>query len=820
MPTVMKDVKFGLRILRRTPWFTAVAVLTLGLGIAVNTTVFSWIDSVLLHPFPGVGDPHELALIETVTPTGEYLVNTSYLDYRDYRDALQLVSGVALGRFTPLSVGADGKTARAWAELVSANYFDLLKVKPVLGRTFLPEEGREQEGGAPVVVISYGMWQTRFGGDPKVLGKTIRLNRHELTIIGVAPREFHGTTAGLVYDVWMPVTMATAMGTGNGTLHYRGTRDETATIVRLKPGVTIEQARAEVAALGRRLAAAYPATNRGVNLTVTPLWQGHLGAQGMLLQPLRILMALSLLLLLIVCANVANLLLARAVSRQKEFGIRLAMGARRSRLATQLLIETLVLAAGGAVVGVTLVLWMAQSLLFLVPIVDIPLDLGGGLNLPTLGFTLLIAVVATLLSGTAPALLIARSSLNETLKEGGRSGGAGSGSHRLRGLLVVSEMALAMVALIGAGLFYRSFQNASGIQPGFDRTNISVSQFYLSYAGYSAEEQRDFCRTLRERLESKPGVIGVTYSDVVPMSTASGSGSTPWGQIDVEGYAPASNEQMMIHRATVPPGYFQLLGIRMLEGRDFTERDSAEAPMVIIVNETFANRFFHGRNPIGRKVRFGSRQATVAGLVKDSKYHTPIEGPTPFFYVPFRQYFAPGLNFSVFIKTTGDPLRMTPVLRREALALNQDAVFSTRLLADATTGSLFAQRVAASLLGVVGGISLLLAAIGLYSVMSYAVSQRTEEMGIRMALGAQPGDVLGLVLREGLRLIVPGLVAGSVMALAAARIVGGMLVNVGASDPLTFASAAAFLGLVAALASYLPALRATRVEPIVALRNE
>ena len=820
MPTILKDVRFGLRILRRSPWFTAIVVLTLGLGIAVNTTVFSWIDSVLLHPFPGVGDPHELALIETVTPTGEFLVNTSYLDYRDYHNTLQLVSGVALGRFTPLSVGADGRTARAWAELVSANYFDLLKVKPVLGRVFLAEERGEQEGGAAVAVISFSMWQTRFGGDPKVLGKTIRLNRHELTIIGVAPREFHGSLAGVVYDVWIPVTMATAMGTGDGTLHYRGTRDETSTIVRLKPGVTIEQARAEVAALGRRLAAAYPATNRGVELTVTPLWKGHLGAQGMLLQPLRILMALSLLLLLIVCANVANLLLARAVSRQREFGIRLALGARRSRLAMQLLIETLVLAAGGAVVGVTLVLWMGQSLLLLVPIADIPLDLGGGLSLPTLGFTLLIAVVATLLSGTVPALLIARSGLNETLKEGGRSGGAGADSHRLRGLLVVSEMALAMVALIGAGLFYRSFQNASGIQPGFDRTNISVSQFYLSNAGYSAEEQRDFCRVLRERLESKPGVIGVTYSDVVPMATASGAGSTPWGQIDVEGYAPAPNEQMMIHRTTVPPGYFQLLGIRMLEGRDFTERDSAEAPTVIIVNETFANRFFHGRNSIGRKVRIGDRQAVVVGLVKDSKYHTPIEGPTPFFYIPFRQWFAPGLNFSVFIKTTGDPLRMTPLLRREALALNQDAVFSTRSLADATTGSLFAQHVAASLLGVVGGISLLLAAIGLYSVMSYAVSQRTQEMGIRMALGAQPGDVLGLVLKEGFRLIVPGLVAGSVMALAAARIVGGMLVHVSASDPLTFASAAAFLGLVAGLASYLPALRATRVEPMVALRNE
>jgi putative ABC transport system permease protein len=820
MPTIMKDVRFGLRILRRSPWFTAVAVLTLGLGISVNTTVFSWINTVLLHPFPGVGDPHSLALIETVTPTGEFLVNTSYIDYQDYRDNLQLVSGVALGRFTPLSVGADGRTDRAWAELVSANYFDLLQVKPVLGRTFLPEEGRDREGGAQLAVISHRMWQTRFGGDSKVLGKIIRLNRHPLTIIGVAPPEFHGTLAGVLFDVWIPVTMATAMGTGNGTLHYRGTRDETSTIVRLKPGVTIQQARAEVAALGKRLASIYPATNRGVDLTVTPCWQGHLGAQGMLLQPLRILMALSLLLLLIVCANVSNLLLARAVSRQREFGIRLALGARRSRLATQLMIETLVLAAGGALVGVTLVLWMGKSLLFLLPTMDIPLDLGGGLSLPTFGFTLLIAVVATLLSGTVPALLTAHSGLSEALKEGGRSGGAGSGSHRLRGLLVVSEMALAMVALIGAGLFYRSFKNASGIQPGFDRTNISVSQFYLSYAGYSAEEQRDFCRILRERLESNPGVVGVTYSDVIPMSAASGAGSTPWHQLDVEGYAPALNEQMMIHRATVPPGYFNLLGIRMLEGRDFTELDSAGAPRVIIVNETFANRFFNGRNPIGRKVSYEHNPATVVGLVKDSKYHTPMEGPTPFFYIPFRQWFAPGLNFSVFIKTTADPLRMTPVLRLEALALNQDAVFSTRLLSDATTGSLFAQHVAASLLGVVGGISLLLAAIGLYSVMSYAVSQRTQEMGIRRALGAQPGDVLGLVLKESLRLTLPGLLAGSVIALAAARIVGGMLVNVNASDPLTFASAAAFLGLVGALAGYVPALRATRVDPMVALRTE
>jgi predicted permease len=437
-----------------------------------------------------------------------------------------------------------------------------------------------------------------------------------------------------------------------------------------------------------------------------------------------------------------------------------------------------------------------------------------------LGFTVLIAVVATLLSGIAPGLLAARADLNEILKEGGRGGGSGSGSHRLRGLLVVCEMALVMVALIGAGLFYRSFRNASAIAPGFDRTNISVSQFYLSNAGYSADEQRLFCRKLRERMEEKPGVVGVTYSDAVPMSAASGFGTTPTDHLDVEGYDPAPNEQMTIHRATVPPGYFKLLCIPMLDGRDFAERDSAGTPTVIIVNQTFAKRFFHGGNPIGRKVRCGGDPATVVGLVRDSKYHTPTEGPTPFFYLPFRQRFAPGLNFSVFLKTAGDPLAMTPILRREALDLNQDAVFSTKLLSDAITASLFTQRAAASLLGMVGLISLLLAAIGLYSVMSYAVSQRTQEMGIRMALGAQPGDVLGMVLREGARLTAPGLLLGSVIAFAAARVIQGMLVNVSAADPLTFVATGVFLAAIAALACVLPARRAMRVDPMRALRDE
>jgi predicted permease len=816
MRVLQQDVRFGLRTLWNSPGFTAVAVLTLALGIAVNATVFSWINSVLLHPYPGVGAPERLALIETVTPAGEYLVGTSYTDYRDYRSNLRLVSGVALGRFTPLSIGADGKTGRAWAELVSANYFDVLQVKPILGRAFLPEEAGEQEGAYPVAVISHSMWRNRYHSDPKVLGKTIRLNRHDLTIVGVAPPQFHGSLVGVVFDVWVPITMATEMGTGTGTLGYRATRDLTSTIIRLKPGVALEQARAEVAALARRLAAMYPRTNQGVDATVLPVWAGHLGLQGLLLKPLRILMAVCALLLLLVCANVANLLLARAVSRQKEFGIRLALGAQQGRLARQLLTETLILAGAGGLVGVVLTMWMGPALLLLAPPIDVPLDLGGGVDFPTVCFTVLIAGLATVVAGLAPVLFSIRADLNETLKEGGRSGGSGTRSHRLRGLLVMAQVALATVALVGAGLFFRSFQNTVGIQPGFNINNVSVSQFYLSYAGYSAQEQWEFCRKLRERLEAEPGVVGITYSDEVPLGHP--VGSSPLQRLEIEGYVPRRDEQMIIHRATVPPGYFQFMGIPLLEGREFTDRDDENASeMRIIVNQTFARRFFGERDPIGRKLKMENGPAIVVGLVKDSKYHSLAEARLPFFYLPFRQWFRPGLNFSVFLRTAGDPLQMTPVLRREALGLNQDAVFSTKLLAEAATASLYPQKVAATLMSVVGLICVLLAAIGLYSVMSYAVSQRTQELGIRVALGAQPTDVRGLVVRDGLRLVLPGLAAGAVAAVLAAQPVSGMLIRVSPADPATFAAAALLLGLVGVAASYIPALRATRIEPMQAL---
>lgn len=809
-----QDILFSLKLSASNPKFTLIAVLTLAVGIAVNSTVFSWIDGVLLHPYAGVKDTRGLALIETVTLSGEHLVATSYVDYRDYRDNLRLVSAIAIARFTPLTVGLQGNAERAWAELVSANYFDILRVKPLLGRSFLPEEGTDQPGASPIAVISYRMWQNRYGGERNVLGKSIRLNRHELTIIGVAPPEFRGSTVGLVYDVWMPINMANAMGSGP-TLTYRGCRDLTSTIVRLKPGVTVTQARDELSALAKRLAAAYPNTNRGVDATVVPIWAGHLGAQGVLLRPLQILMAMSVVLLLIVCANVANLLLARAVSRQKEFGLRLAFGAGRTRLIRQLLTETLLFSIAAALVGILIMLGMERSLNRLLPAVDFPFDLRGGLSPATLGFTLLVVVLVTVGSGLAPAVLSLRRDVNNVLNEGGRSGIGGTRSHRLRGLLVGAEVALAMVALVSAGLFLRSFHKASGIDPGFVTRNVAVAQFYLSNAGYTAEEQWRFCRRLRERMESIPGVSGVTYTDFVPLTSP---GSSPEDELVVEGYVPAPSEQMLIHRATVAPGYFDFMGIRMMEGRDFTERDEAGAPAVMIVNETFAHHFFGGSSPIGRTVRLVGQNATIIAEVKDSKYNTPTEEPAPYFYLPFRQWFAPGLNFSVLIKTPADPMAVLPQLRREALALNQDAHFHSVLLSDAIGYSLYAQKAAASLLTCVGVLCLVLAAIGLYSVMSYAISQRTQEFGVRMALGASRGNVVQLVTLESLFLTVPGLLVGMITALGAFRAFGGMLVGISAGDPLTFAGSALFLIAVSLLASYLPARRAMQVDPMAALR--
>ncbi len=816
MRTLGQDLSFAFRLFRNNPGFTAVAVFTLALGIAANTTVFGWIDGVVLHPFPGAGDSQDLAMLETITSNGEVLVNTSFLDYKDYRDHLTLVSGVAVSRFTPTYAGEEGKAEKIFVELVSRNFFELLRVKPSLGRIFRADECNDQPDTCALAVVSHNYWRTRLNSDRGIAGKSIRVGRRQFTVVGVAPPEFRGGFAGLSFDMWIPINWATAFGTGGGTLKYRGTRDLTSTFVRLKPGVTVEQARQEVQSIAARLAAAHPDTNRGIGATLLPMNQAHNGAQILLHGPLSILMAVALVLLLIVCANVANLLLARMISRRKEFTIRLALGSGPRRLFRQVFTETLLLAAFGSIAGIVLAQWLSQGILFLLPPVDAPIAFNQAAAIRTLVFTVLAGIAATVISGTVPAMLSARINLNETLKEGGRTGTAGQ-SHRLRGLLVVAEVALASVAIIGAGLFVRSFKNATAINPGFDPSNILVGQYALSPAGYTAEQQRDFCIKLRERLQATPGIAGASYTDVIPLNF----GTSPWHPLEINGYTPAPGEDMHLHRSFIPPGHFDLLKIRLLEGRDFTEGDHAKAPRVMIVNETFVNRYFQGRQVLGAKVKVDGAENTIVGIVKDSKYHTPLEGPTPYFYLPFRQNFAPGLNFVFFVKVKGDPILALAALRRESLALNADAVvYSPTQLEDAMTASLYPQKVAASFLTVLGAVSLLLASIGLYSVMAFAVSSRTSEIGLRMALGANPWSVIAMVVKQGLIMILPGLAAGIAAGLILSRLISSFLVQVGATDPITYVAASAFLAVCSMLACFFPALRAVRVNPTTALRTE
>lgn len=814
MRGLWEDVRYGLRVLGKHPGFTAVAVFTLGLGIAANSTVFSWIDAVLLTPIPGARDGSSLVVMESVSSAGT-VMSSARADVRDFQREMKLVAGLTGTHFTPFSVGEPDIAQHVWGETVLANYFDVLGVKPILGRTFRPEEDSESEGASPLAVISYRLWQQHFRADASVVGKPLRLNGLTLTLVGVTPPEFHGGFTGLRLDVWVPMTMLTKVGAqANWIIEDRRTRNIDM-IARLKPGVTVEQAGAEAEAIAAHLAAAYPQSNRGIGAHVAPVWKGRNGAQRLLREPLLILMAVSVLVLLIACANVGNLLLARSVARQREFGIRVAMGAGQRRLMRQMLTEGLLLAAGGSVAGLLMSLWMTQSLLFLLPHTELPIGFDVAVNVRVIAFTALVCLTSTLVAASAPALYAARTNINETLKEGGRSGNAGSRSHGMRSVLVISEVALAAVATVAAGLFLRSFDNARAIHPGFDRANVMIARFYLSAAGYGTDQEKLFSRKLRERLAGAPGVEDVTYADWVPLSF----GDPPWNEVEVDGYASTANEDLKVPRTLTAPGYFQLLRVPILAGRDFNELDDQEQAPVLIVNETFARRFFGGQDPVGRRVKFSGRWRRVIGMTKDFRDMPPGFPRHPYLFLPYQQGFGRGHSTYFYIRMKGDPAIAMTSLRRETAALDPSSgLYDMVPLQEMTEASLYSQKVAASLVGGLGVLSLLLAAIGLYSVMAYAVMERTQDIGIRMALGAEPGDVLGMVLRQGMKLLFAGLLAGA--AAAAARAISGMLVNLSSLDPITFLAAAAFLAVVALTACYLPARRATKVDPITALRAQ
>ena len=814
MRTLLKDLRYGLRTMRKRPGFTAVAVLTMAVGIAANTTVFSWINAVLLNPFPGAGEPDRIVALETLAPSGEHLT-TSYPDYRDLRDRATLLDGIAVAQPRPLNMGEGVHAERVWAEMVSGNFFDVLRVKPALGRFFAGRERDDSPGGHLVAVISYGLWNNKFHSDPGVVGRTVRLNRYPFTIVGVAPREFHGSMAGMSFELWVPAMMYGELtGAGSWYLRDRKTR-MFLSLARLKPAVTVQQAGAELQSLAQRLAEAHADTNRGIGVALVPLWQSSFGAQKTLLAPLGILMGVCCLVLLIACANVANLLLARATARAKEFSIRLALGAPRSRLIRQLLAETLLLALAGSALGLAFAGGMRGSLKWLLPATSVPAVLDPPLDWKVLAFTVALALAAALLAGLAPALHAARLSVQEGLNEGGRSGTAGARSHRLRGALVVAEVALAAVALAGAGLFVKSFQLAKTINPGFDPRNVTIAELHLSTAGYNAEQATVFCRRLRQQLEGSPGVQAVSFADTVPLGFHYGA----WEDLQIQGYVPGPSENMKIFRNLVAPGYFDVMRIPLVEGRDFTGHDDDKSLPVMIVNREFLRRFLPDQNPIGRKVNGWGRWFTIVGVVKDSKYHTLTESPQPYFYIPIRQVFRPEMGVTFHVRTAGAPEAAAGMVRQAVQAIDPNvAMFDAMPMTQSMQASLFGQKVAASLLSVLGGIALLLAAVGLYGVMAYSITQRTQEIGIRMALGARPLSVIWLAVGSGMSFALAGLAIGLIATIILARLAAAALIGVSPADPVIYAGVAAFLGAVSALASWIPALRAARVDPVVCLR--
>jgi len=811
-----QDLRFGLRTLLKKPSFTVIAVLTLALGIGANTTIFSWIHGVLLNPLPGAGQPERVVELESLAPSGEW-VPTSYPDFRDFREHLKLVESMSVAQPLALAVGNDVRVERVWGETVSGNFFDVLRVKPEMGRFFSGVERDDAQNAHPVAVISHSFWHSHYNDSASAIGAILRLNRTLYTVIGVAPKEFHGSMAGLSFDLWVPATMYGQL-TATGTWMLEDRKDRMFRVLtRLAPGVTLEQASSEVASLAGFMAKADADTNEGMSATLLPVWKAHYGIQGSLLAPLTILFGASGVVLLIVCANIANLLLVRTADRRKEFSIRIALGASPMRLVRQLSTEVLMLATMGSVAGLLIASWLGEALRWLLPLTEAPTLQSGGQDGSVLLFTAGLAVAVAALAGIGPALHATRDDVTETLKEGGRSGTSGTQSNRLRSLLVTSEVALAVTALIGAGLFVKSFYRVKAIQPGFDPNQVAIAKFNLSAANFDAQQADVFCRQLRERLERQPGVTAVTYADYVPLSLGEGS----WEDLQVEGYVPGPSENMKIYRNLVAPGYFTLMKIPLIEGRDFTMQDDSSHPPVMIVTREFARRFIPRGGVLNRKVYGWGKWFTIVGVVEDSKIHRLTENARPYFYVPIRQIYRPEMGLAFDVRTAGSVSEAMQSIRRESQAVDAMVPASEVMsLNEWIAGSLFGQRIAACLLSVLAAIAFVLASIGLYGVVAYTVAQRTQEFGIRLSLGAQPRDVLGLIVRQGLAFALAGTAVGAGLTLLLGRALGNLLVNMSAADPLIFTATAVFVIVLALAAAAIPARRAMRIDPIVALRYE
>jgi predicted permease len=814
MSSFWQDVRYSLRMIAKAPGYAAIAILTLALGIGANTTIFSWINSTLLNPIPGLASPSEVVALSLGQLTDNPFPFT-YPDFESMRDGQQSFKGLTAANIAPMSLTGKGKPERVWGVVASANYFDLLGVQPILGRGFLPEEDNKPSG-APVAVISYRLWQTHFGANPDVVGQTLEINQHPYTIVGVAPAVFQGSQTGLRSEIWIPIMMEQQLMPQGDLIHdhhYFWLN----VLGRLKPGVRPEEAQEEMTLRLKREAKNYPEEHKGHDsVSVYPLWRNPFGANQFLSTLLPMLMTIAGLVLLLACANVANLMLVRSVARRREIAIRLSLGANRWRLVRQLLVESLILALASGLVAFALTFWTAGTFMKFIPKTDFPISLGMRVDHTVLLATMVISVFTGVIFGILPALRASGEAPIAVLKEDTGSASGGMRKARLASALVVAQISLSLLLLICAGLFIRSFMSAQQINPGFNPHNVLIATYDLFTGGYSEASGVEFDRQLIAKLEAQPGIRSVAFSSRVPLGF--GGGSTA---VNPEGYVSQANESMETQVAIITPNYFQTLQIPIVKGRDFTSQDTKLSQRVVIVSETFVNRYWPNQEALGKQLNSDLTHEwfTVVGVARDSKVNGLNEKPTPFLYLP--QYQVYRATMIVLARTNGDPLAAGKTVEKTIHELNPDlVVFDITTLELREQIASFGQRVAGTFVGAFGLLALVLAAVGIYGVTAYTTRQRTHEIGIRMTLGASKRDVLRLVLGHGLRLTLIGVILGLTASFALTRFLTSLLLGVTSTDALTFSSVAVLLCAVALFACFIPARRAMRVDPMVALRYE
>jgi predicted permease len=815
MQTLLQDLRFGFRILRRSRGFSILAILCLTLGIGTNAAVLSWIEGILIRPYPLVAHQDRMFALIGTTRGAQSGNPLSSLDFLDLEKNSTLFESFIVDKITGTTLSVGDRAERAAGGIVSANYFDALGVKPILGRGFRPEEG-EGRNAHPVTVISYQTWKDRYEGDPEIIGKTQYLNGVQHTIIGVAPEKFHGTFIGYSFNFWVPTSMQETFDSTGYKLEDRGAR-WIESYAFLKSGVTRQQAQAELNAIAQRLENDFPETNRGQGFEILPLWKTPFNAVGNLSPTLAITTGVAFFVLLIACANVSNLLLARSLLRRHEITMRLALGAGRRRLIQQLFTEGLLLSLIAAAGGITVAYWCRNALVLMSPTRSpgITIDYPGQLDWRVLALSVAVCIGSTILFALVPAIQASHVDLSGALKSEGGGLVGGSGRSRVRSVLVFVQVALSFVLVAGTGLLLRSLLQMQSSDPGFSTRNVVVSSADLFSAGYKPDRAKIFYEQMLARIRALPGVQSATLEGIRPFSYADYS-SAP---LEIEGYQPPRNEQVAADYNQVGEEYFATIGIPIVAGREFTRNDDESAPPVVIVNETMAAKYWPGKDPVGQRLKVKDKWMEIVGVAKNAKYRTKLEQPTPFFYVPVRQNFLVQNGF--IIRTDQSAAAIMNALAREIQALDPNlAPLDTITLQQQVDRMSYTQRLAAALLAIFGGMALFLAAIGLYAVMSYSVSQSARELGMRMALGAGASDLLRLVMSHALVLTAGGVAAGIIAAFVLTRLLGNLLYKVSPHDPLAFGTAFAVIMIASLGACFFPAWRATRIDPVQALREQ